>query len=170
MRAFEQIRGRRALPGFLLRLGKGRKALSGERAFLPPPNLLSPSPKTFDRWGGPGRGHGNQAYATRRLSAKCLLSANRSCPIQNNRVPFPKALLCMWLFHLHSAVKNTAFFPVFHLVESTVKAFFRLSLWSFKEKSINHFLGHSLFNSSLMDFVVGGILLVIPLEFQEIRH
>lgn len=72
MRPSGKIRGRRTLPGFLLRLGKGRKALSGERAFLPPPNLLPPSPKTFGRWGGrhPGRGHGNQAYATRRLSAK----------------------------------------------------------------------------------------------------
>ena len=40
----------------------------------------------------------------------------------------------MWLFHLHSAVENTAFFPVFPLAESTAKAFFRLSLWNFKEK------------------------------------
>lgn len=52
MRPSGKIRGRRTLPGFLLRLGKGRKALSGERAFLPPPNLLPPSPKTFGRWGG----------------------------------------------------------------------------------------------------------------------
>ena len=40
----------------------------------------------------------------------------------------------MWLFHLHSAVKKTAFFPVFPLAGSTAKAFCRLSLWSFKEK------------------------------------
>ena len=54
MRPSGKIRGRRTLPGFLLRLGKGRKALSGERAFLPPPNLLPPSPKTFGRCGGGG--------------------------------------------------------------------------------------------------------------------
>ena len=41
----------------------------------------------------------------------------------------------MWLFHLHSAVKNRAFFPVFPLAGSTAEAFFRLSLWSFKEKT-----------------------------------
>ncbi|WP_308771069.1 hypothetical protein, partial [uncultured Bilophila sp.] len=39
--------------------------------------------------------------------------------------------------------ENRAFFPVFPLAGSTAKAFFRLSLWSFKEKSINHFLRHS---------------------------
>ena len=47
---------------------------------------------------------------------------------------------CMWLFHLHSAVENTAFFPVFPLAGSAAKASFRLSLWNFKEKNINHFL------------------------------
>ena len=41
----------------------------------------------------------------------------------------------MWLFHLHSTVENTAFFPVFSLAGSTAKAFFRLSLWNFKEKA-----------------------------------
>ena len=57
---------------------------------------------------------------------------------------FSKALLYnMWLFHLHSTVKNRAFFPVFPLVGSTAKAFCMLSLWNFKEKSINHFLEHS---------------------------
>ena len=45
----------------------------------------------------------------------------------------------MWLFHLHSAVKNTAFFPVFSLAGSTAKAFFRLSLWSFKKKASTAF-------------------------------
>ena len=29
----------------------------------------------------------------------------------------------IWLFHLHSAVENTAFFPVFPLAESTAKVF-----------------------------------------------
>ena len=45
----------------------------------------------------------------------------------------------MWLFHLHSAVENTAFFPVFPLAGYTAKVFSRLFLWSFKEASINHF-------------------------------
>ena len=35
--------------------------------------------------------------------------------------------------------ENTAFFFSFPLAESIAKAFFRLSLWSFKEKSINRF-------------------------------
>ena len=45
----------------------------------------------------------------------------------------------MWLFHLHSAVKIQPFsgFPLGGL---TAKAFCRLSLWNFKEKSIDHFL------------------------------
>ena len=51
----------------------------------------------------------------------------------------------MWLFHLHGAVKIQSFFPVFPLAESIAEAFFSLFLWNFKEKSINHFLGHSLF-------------------------
>ena len=46
----------------------------------------------------------------------------------------------MWLFHLHNAVKIRPFSPVFPLAGSTAKAFCRLSLWTFKEKSINHFL------------------------------
>ncbi|WP_337432274.1 hypothetical protein, partial [Bilophila sp.] len=51
----------------------------------------------------------------------------------------------MWLFHLHRAVENTAFFPVFPLAGATAKAFCRLSLWNFKEKNINYFLYHSHF-------------------------
>ena len=50
------------------------------------------------------------------------------------------ALLYLWLFHLHSALKIQPFSPVFLLAGATDKAFCRLSLWSFKEKSINHFL------------------------------
>ena len=46
----------------------------------------------------------------------------------------------LWLFHLHSAVKIRPVSPVFPLGGATAKAFFRLSLWSFKEKSISHFL------------------------------
>ena len=45
-----------------------------------------------------------------------------------------------WLFHLHSAVKIQPFFLVFPLAGATAQAFFRLSLWNFKGKSINHFL------------------------------
>ncbi|WP_302554176.1 hypothetical protein, partial [uncultured Bilophila sp.] len=57
-----------------------------------------------------------------------------------------KHSLChsVWLFHLHSTVKRQAFSPVFPLAESIAEAFFWLSLWNFEEKSINHFLGHSL--------------------------
>ena len=53
-----------------------------------------------------------------------------------------KERLCysLWLFHLHSAVKIQPFSPVFLLAEYRAKAFCRLSLWNFKEKSINHFL------------------------------
>ena len=40
----------------------------------------------------------------------------------------------MWLFHLHSVVKIQPFSPVFPLADSTAKAFFWLSLWSFKKK------------------------------------
>ena len=47
----------------------------------------------------------------------------------------------MWLFHLHSTVKRQPFSPDFPLAESIAKAFFRLFLWNFKEKSINPFLG-----------------------------
>ena len=50
----------------------------------------------------------------------------------------------IWLFYLHNALKIQPFSPVFPLAGSTAEAFFRLSLWSFKEKSINHFLWHSL--------------------------
>ena len=55
----------------------------------------------------------------------------------------------LWLFHLHSAVKIQPFSPVFLLAEYRAKAFFRLSLWNFKEKSINHFLEHSLLERGL---------------------
>jgi len=37
-------------------------------------------------------------------------------------------------------VKRQPFYPFFPLAGSTDKAFCRLSLWNFKEKSINHFL------------------------------
>ena len=53
---------------------------------------------------------------------------------------FNGSVISMWSFHLHSVVKIQPFSSVFPLAGTTVKAFFRLSLWSFKEKSINHFL------------------------------
>ena len=37
--------------------------------------------------------------------------------------------------------ENTAFFPVFPSMRGTVKAFFRLIRWNFREKSINNFYG-----------------------------
>ncbi len=51
----------------------------------------------------------------------------------------------IWLLHLHNTVKMQPFSPDFPLVESIAKAFCRLFLYNFKEKSINHFLGHSLY-------------------------
>ena len=53
----------------------------------------------------------------------------------------------MWLFHLHKAVKNIAFFSVFPLAEFMAEAFCWLFPWNFKEKGISHFLWHSLFLS-----------------------
>ena len=51
----------------------------------------------------------------------------------------------MWSFHLHSStVKIQPCYPFLPLVEYMVKALCWLFLWNFKEKSINHFLGHSL--------------------------
>ena len=46
--------------------------------------------------------------------------------------------------HFRSAVKIQTFSQVFPLAGSIAKAFFRLFLWNFKEKNINHFLWHSL--------------------------
>ena len=55
---------------------------------------------------------------------------------------FQMERLChsIWLLHLNSAVKIQPFLSGFLLAEYRAKAFFRLSLWNFKEKSINHFL------------------------------
>ena len=49
----------------------------------------------------------------------------------------------MRLFHRHRVMKIQPCSPVLSLAESTAKAFCRLFLWSFKGKSINHFLWHS---------------------------
>ncbi len=50
----------------------------------------------------------------------------------------------MWLLHLHNTVEMQTFYQDFPF-DGIHKAFCRLFLWDFKEKSINHFLGHSLF-------------------------
>ena len=70
----------------------------------------------------------------------------------------------MWLFHLYSAVENTAFFPVFPLAGYTAKAFCRLSLWRFKEKSINHFYNTAFkkesaifYDAAFLFFIMEGI-------------
>ena len=50
----------------------------------------------------------------------------------------------MWLSYLHSTVEMQPFSPNFPLAESIAKEFCWLFLCNFKEKSINHFLWHSL--------------------------
>ena len=72
--------------------------------------------------------------ASRRLDAATMLRGD----------VFKRPCYGLRLFHLHSAVKIQPFSPVFLLAEYRAKAFCRLSLWNFKEKSINHFLGHGL--------------------------
>ena len=47
----------------------------------------------------------------------------------------------MWLLHLHSTMGIQPFSPVFPLAESKVKVFFRLFLWSLKEKTSTVFYG-----------------------------
>ena len=49
--------------------------------------------------------------------------------------PFSKDFVMYVVVSSPQCGKKYSFFPVFHLAESTVKAFFRLSLWSFKEKA-----------------------------------
>ena len=86
MRPSGKIRGRRTLPGFILSWGKGRKALSGERAFLPPPNLLPPSPKTFDRWGGtPDTGTGIRHTPRAGFPPKSILRQHAFIPFKRIR-------------------------------------------------------------------------------------
>ena len=97
-----------------------------------------------------------------------------------------------WLFYFHSMLKIETFYPVFPLTGFTDKAFFRLSLWIFKEKASTIFYNTAflkaaviaygcfipviywkyvlLFNFSLINFKVEGLLLAIPLELQEIKH
>ncbi len=59
----------------------------------------------------------------------------------------PKLLALSWheVVHFRSAVDIRPFSPVFPLAGSIAKVFFRLFLWNFKEKNINHFLWHSHF-------------------------
>ena len=49
----------------------------------------------------------------------------------------PKLLALSWheIIHFRSAVKIQTFSPVFPLAGSITKAFFRLFLWNFKEKT-----------------------------------
>ena len=63
---------------------------------------------------------------------------------------FGRLCYSLWLFHLHSAVKIQPFYPVFPLAGSTAKAFFQLSLWNFKEKSINHFYNTAFWKGPVM--------------------
>ena len=49
----------------------------------------------------------------------------------------------IWLLHLYNIVKIQTFSQSFPLTEFIAKAFCRLFLWNFKEKSINRFLWHS---------------------------
>ena len=58
----------------------------------------------------------------------------------------PRLYHGMWSLHLHSStVKIQPCYPFLPLVEYMVKALCWLFLWNFKEKSIGHFLWHSLF-------------------------
>ena len=54
---------------------------------------------------------------------------------QIQQSPFSKGFVMYVVVSSPQCGKKYSFFPVFHLVGSTVKAFFRLSLWSFKEKA-----------------------------------
>ena len=79
--------------------------------------------------GGAGR------YKTFRKGA-----ADSTLADSGKRKPFPERLCYgMWLFHLHSTLKIRLFSSVFPLAESIAETFCWLSLWAFKEKSINHF-------------------------------
>ena len=64
----------------------------------------------------------------------------------SNRANKKGSVISMWLFHLHSAVKIQPFSPVFLLAGSTAKAFYRLILWTFKEKASTSFYDTAFFN------------------------
>ena len=68
----------------------------------------------------------------------------------------------MWLLHLHNTVKIQTLSPAFPLAESIAKAFCWLLFRNFKEKSINHFLGHSQIKQQ--PFAVHGFLLKVFLS------
>ena len=61
----------------------------------------------------------------------------------------------LWLFYFRNTVKIQPFYPVSPLAGATGKAFCRLSLWSFREKSINHFLEHS--QIEYQSFAIGSV-------------
>ena len=69
-----------------MKIWRGREALSGERAFLPPPNLLPPSPKTFDRWGGiPDAGTGIRHTPRAGFPPKSILRQHAFIPFKRIR-------------------------------------------------------------------------------------
>ena len=87
-------------------------------------------------------------------------SVKRQCALQGprrkSRSETRKALYSLWLFHLHSMVKIQPFSPVFPLAGSTAKAFFRLSLWNFKEKASTIF-----YNTAMRKGCVPGIAILV---------
>ena len=80
----------------------------------------------------PERNQGTEIFCLRHA---VLISSRFS----TNESRIKKALLSFVVVSSPQCDENTAFSPVFPLAGSTAKAFFRLSLWSFKEKSISHF-------------------------------
>ena len=68
-----------------------------------------------------------------------ILLHNPGCPACRRRF-LGKALLEYVVAPSPQCGEKYSLFSVFPLAGSTAKAFCRLSLWSFKEKSINHFL------------------------------
>ena len=85
----------------------------------------------------PERNQGTEIFCLRHVA---LISSRFS----TNESRIKKALLSFMVVSSPQCDEKYSFFLFFALAGSTVKAFCRLSLWSFKEKSISHFLGHSL--------------------------
>lgn len=85
------------------------------------------------------------------------LSGGKQQPFPMTR-PFKRFCSSMWLFHLHRAVKNMAFFPVFPSAWATAKAFFRLSIWSFKEKASTFFFNTAFRKSSPSPSALGRVV------------
>ena len=81
------------------------------------------------------------------LSSFCFRHSPKRRLWEMPDVSKPKLSALSWheVVHFRSAVKIQTFSKVFPLAGSIAKAFFRLFLWNFKEKNINHFLWHSHF-------------------------